>query len=169
MRYHLPWFGAVMLCMLTPWPAQADAQIYKWVDEQGNVHFSNHPRYAELDNTEQVNLSALESNAMQKSLGQQIWQQQCSRCHYVGFGQEGEKTGISAILTDDYREKMLKLDAIMQNLEQVIVDSHLSIVQPVPNNAQIRALAEQISAEQQAKMVKISEPTANSSSDDDTQ
>lgn len=148
--------------MVALWPVQADAQIYKWVDAQGKVHFSNHPMYADRENSEQVELSGLESAQTKENLGKQVWQQQCSQCHYIGYGQEGEKTGASAILVDDYREKMLSLDEIIQNIEQTIVDKHLTIVQPVPNDAQIRALAEAMVADQQAYMAKKVEPAANS-------
>jgi len=57
MRGYRSFFAGILLISTAMLAAQARAEIYKWVDEQGNVHFGDKPRDKDLaDRAEQVEI-----------------------------------------------------------------------------------------------------------------
>jgi len=128
-------------------PAQADT-IYQWVDEMGVTHYSDTPLDPASESLELTKGLANDPSSKPEatSIGSEIWQNQCSKCHHMGlkFNADGLRG-----LPETMIRPVLPMDKLIDRLQEALtsVDEMAEIKL---NDDEVKSLAEFItrSAEQ---------------------
>jgi len=130
-------------------PALADAdKIYRWVDEAGQVHFTNTPppgrrvQVLEGKPLEPVTTKEQELEARAAAVdGKRIWQEKCAGCHHLGEGRIEGRIGLARVVLDRTTLTPKPLQEVISRV-QYAVEGSTTDMDPVDlSEAEVRAVA----------------------------